>query len=144
MGSFYIVMDLCSGGELSISENGESEESAQHVLQQAMLAVAYLHGVNIVHRDIKPDNYMLQEKGLPLSASTIKLIDFGMATRYEVGGPPSLTDGCGTPEYLAPEVAANLNVESPYGEKCDIYSCGILLYELLSGSTPFDGMETDQ
>merc|ERR1712194_395155 len=104
----------------------------------------YLNHQNIVHRDIKPENFLVKESGVPLSSSTVKLIDFGMAERCQVGGPPTLTGVAGTPHYLAPEVAENRITNVPYNGSCDIYSCGILLYELLIGETPFEHMEAEQ
>jgi len=87
---------------------------------------------------------LVKESGVPLSSSTVKLIDFGMAERCQVGGPPTLTGVAGTPHYLAPEVAENKINSLPYNESCDIYSCGILLYELFLGETPFDHMDAEQ
>lgn len=92
-------------------------------------AVSYCHSKKIVHRDLKPENLLL-ESNRP--DSEIKVIDFGTSRFYD----PSrkMNSKFGTPYYIAPEV-----LKKSYTEKCDVWSCGVILYILLSGFPPFNG-----
>lgn len=129
----HIVMERCEGGDLegALSALGEDETTARAVMLQIMRAVNYLHVRMIVHRDIKPENFMVKEAGVPLVSNVLKLIDFGMAVRQTP--EKHLTTICGTPEYMAPEITSG----GSYDEKCDVYSCGVVLYQVLCGKTPF-------
>ena len=89
-------------------------------------AINHCHAVNIVHRDIKPDNIMITEN------NTVRLIDFGLSKANKNG--QSLHTVAGTPYYMAPEV-----LEGSYTSKADIWSLGVLLYTLVSGYLPFQG-----
>jgi calcium-dependent protein kinase len=133
-----ILMELCRGGDLfdALDEDRRvcSESEARNIFGQIMCAVGYLHRCGLVHRDLKLENCLIKESDVPLSKCTIKLIDFGFATRVEAGGA-SLKTACGSIEYMAPEILKR----RPYGEKCDVWSCGVVLYTLLSGCMPFDG-----
>jgi calcium-dependent protein kinase len=96
-------------------------------------AVSYCHEKNIVHRDLKPENIMItDEKNL-----AIKVIDFGTAQTYRKSA--GLKEIIGTAYYIAPEV-----LEKNYNEKCDVWSCGVILYILLSGKPPFNGHSEDE
>jgi len=86
----------------------------------------YIHSKNIIHRDIKPEN-ILFEKG----SNLVKIIDFGIATAKKTD---KLTERLGTPYYIAPEVLCK-----NYDEKCDIWSCGVIMYMMIFGSPPFSG-----
>ncbi len=88
----------------------------------------YIHSKNIIHRDIKPEN-MLFEKG----SNLIKIIDFGIATAKKTD---KLTERLGTPYYIAPEILCK-----SYDEKCDLWSCGVILYMIIFGSPPFSGAD---
>jgi len=130
--NFYIVSELCNGGELfdKISEKGIfSEVEAAKLIKQILSALAYSHQNNIVHRDLKPENILLDSKG---EDSIIKLIDWGGARYFSKN--KKLNKISGTPYYIAPEV-----LEEKYDEKCDIWSCGVILYILLCGYPPFNG-----
>ena len=94
-------------------------------------AVFYIHQKGIVHRDIKPENIMFSEKDI---YSEPKLIDFGLANKYDTSHVKRLKTFVGTPLYLPPEV-----IYGDYDEKCDIWSLGVLLYSLLCGYPPFYG-----
>ena len=98
----------------------------------------YLHTLNIVHRDVKPENILYTSEG----ASSIKLIDFGYAGVWSADKP--LTGLCGTPDYVAPEVLTWYDDDehgTPYGHASDLWSLGVLLYVILSGCSPFSADE---
>ncbi|GAB2267997.1 hypothetical protein Dimus_002974 [Dionaea muscipula] len=127
--SFYLVMELCSGGRLldqMAKEGCFSEHRAANVLKELLLVVKYCHEMGVVHRDIKPENILLT------SCGTMKLADFGLAVRILNG--QSLSGVVGSPAYVAPEV-----LTGEYSEKVDIWSAGVLLYALLVGVLPFQG-----
>jgi calcium-dependent protein kinase len=129
-----IVSEFCSGGELfdRIILNGKfSEEEAANLISQVLSAVSYCHQKQLVHCDIKPENIVYQDQ----VSDVIKLIDFGNCAFVTNG---KLKNKFGTVYYIAPEV-----LEGSYDQKCDIWSCGVLLYILLSGKPPFGG-QTDQ
>jgi calcium-dependent protein kinase len=134
--NFYIVSEFCSGGELfdTISEKGVfTEKEAAHLMKQIISAVCYSHQNNVVHRDLKPENILLEDK---TEDPVIKLIDWGGARYFSKN--KKMTKISGTPYYIAPEV-----LNEVYDEKCDIWSCGVILYILLCGYPPFNG-DTDK
>ncbi|KAA8496010.1 Calcium/calmodulin-dependent protein kinase type 1B [Porphyridium purpureum] len=131
-----IVMEYMSGGSLysRIRDRGRMpENTAREMMSEILMALHYLHGKDIIHRDVKAENVLLDENG------SCKLADFGLsrqlpsgtsdASEFELG---SLT---GTPEYIAPEIVERV----PYGKAVDIWALGILLYVMLSGQYPFHG-----
>eukprot|EP00932_Pfiesteria_piscicida_P003720 SRR837773.13627.p2 GENE.SRR837773.13627~~SRR837773.13627.p2 ORF type:complete len:469 (-),score=262.20 SRR837773.13627:29-1228(-) len=140
----YLVMELCSGGELfdRIVEESEkhggaqafSEKDVAKYMSQIMGAVQYLHARCYAHRDIKPENFLMQSKD---ANAEIKVIDFGLAKCFKNG--EMLKTKAGTPYYVAPEVLKG----GGYNEKCDIWSCGVIAYILTCGYPPFYG-DTDQ
>jgi len=139
----YIVMELLSGGELfnRIVEQGRfSEPDAAELFAQILLAMEYLHSLNIVHRDVKPENILYVSQG----SSQIKLIDFGYAG---VWAPDKELSGlCGTPDYVAPEVLSWYDEDdngTTYGKGSDLWSLGVLLYVILSGCSPFSAEEEE-
>jgi calcium-dependent protein kinase len=124
----FIVMELVQGGELFeqiLEVHHFTEALAAKILFQLLSAVNYLHKHKIVHRDLKPENILFD-------GHTIKLIDFGTSRTFN----PKLKmkEMHGTPYYIAPEV-----INQSYNEKCDEWSCGVILYILLSGNPPFNG-----
>ena len=128
---YYIMYELLKGGELfdAITSNGFfNEVDACFIFKQIMLALNYLHELSIVHRDLKPENIMLVDD----KKYTLKIIDFGAGIELQPG--KVLTTLIGTSYYIAPEV-----LKKNYTEKCDIWSCGIILYILLCGYPPFNG-----
>ena len=131
---YYIIMEFLEGGELfdAITSIGSfSEESACKVMKQLLSAIYYLHSNCIVHRDLKPENIMLLQKP-DNNNYHIKLIDFGTAKQFKPG--KKMSKFIGTSYYIAPEV-----LKERYDEKCDVWSCGIILYILLCGYPPFNG-----
>jgi len=139
----YLVMEICTGGELfdriieeaekNAGEHAFGEADAATYMRQIMRALYYLHSHNFAHRDIKPENFLLQHKGRD---AEIKVIDFGLAKKFKEG--EMMRTKAGTPYYVAPQVLAG-----SYNEKCDIWSCGVIMYILLCGYPPFYG-DTDQ
>jgi len=139
----YIVMELLSGGELfnRIVDKGPFPEAAAAALfAQILLSMDYLHSLNIVHRDVKPENILYLSDG----ADQIKLIDFGYAGVWRPD--KQLTGLCGTPDYVAPEVLTWYEDDesgTPYGKGSDLWSLGVLLYVILSGCSPFSADEEE-
>ena len=131
---YYIIMEFLEGGELfeAITNIGSfTEASASKVMKQILSAVFYLHSNHIVHRDLKPENIMLTQK--PKNGNyQIKLIDFGTAKIFRPG--KKMNKFIGTSYYIAPEV-----LKERYDEKCDVWSCGVILFILLCGYPPFNG-----
>ncbi len=99
-------------------------------MRQVVSAVNYCHAKNIVHRDLKPEILPLDRAG---SISSLKVIDFGTSSAFRKN--QRMKEKSGTPYYIAPEV-----LRQDYNEKCDIWSCGVILYILLSGRPPFNGV----
>ena len=126
----YLVMEYVEGQDLhdTLQEQGPFEwKYALEVIDQLITALEHAHAHGVVHRDIKPQNMMLSENGL------LKVLDFGIA---RIPTLPSLTQSgfIGSPYYASPEQAMGEEVDI----RSDIYSSGIVLYELLSGNIPFD------
>lgn len=140
----YIVMELLSGGELFqriVDQGCFSEKDAAALFAQIILSMDYLHSMNIVHRDVKPENILY----VASKSNDIKLIDFGYAGVWAPDRP--LTGLCGTPDYVAPEVLTWYDDDehgTPYGKGSDLWSLGVLLYVILSGCSPFCADEEEQ
>ena len=137
---FYIITELCTGGELFDkiqSINNFNEKVCAHIMKQLLSAVYFCHSNNIIHRDLKPENILLESKDeFKKEYFTIKVIDFGTS---EIKKNAMLDKKIGTPFYIAPEVLNN-----SYNEKCDIWSCGVILYILICGYPPFNGDDEEQ
>ena len=132
---YYIAMELVVGGELFdfLSQNRQlSEPVAARIMAQVLGAVWYCHQHKIVHRDLKPENLLLEKMPNSHVDIAIKIIDFG--TSCLMSPDNKLQQRIGTAYYIAPEV---LGME--YTEKCDIWSCGVMLFVLLCGYPPFNG-----
>lgn len=108
---------------------------AAEIMRQILSAVVYCHENSIVHRDLKPENLLLELKKSFAEGNTVKVIDFG--TSIEFTRDEKLNARLGTAYYIAPEV-----LRGEYDEKCDVWSCGVILYILLCGYPPFNG-DTD-
>lgn len=138
--SIYLVLELLEGGELLnyISvQNKLSLRDCHRIMYCILSALAYMNDRKIMHRDLKPDNMILKKKE-SLSHCTLKLVDFGLATQYDID--EYLYKRCGTPGFVAPEVInAPSNQNIHYDPKCDVFSAGVIFYILLTEKSPFDG-----
>ena len=126
--SIYFVMPFIRGGELFQhlkNEKNFKEEKVKFYAAIIGLSLEYLHNNEIIYRDIKPENILIDENGY------LKLVDFGLAKMVE--GEEKATSFCGTPEYVAPEIIEGKG----HGKSADWWSYGILIYELLFGIPPF-------
>jgi len=129
---YFIVMELMTGGDLFDrigKKKSYNEKNARDLSYRMLEAVAICHRKNVAHCDMKPKNLLL----LGDDDTSIKLADFGFATR--VYAPNSLTKQCGTPFFVAPEIL----LRNPYDEQSDMWSVGVIIYLLLSGTLPFIG-----
>lgn len=134
----YMVMQLCKGKELYehlYKENRTfSEDDVRKLIRGLLRAIAFLHSNFITHRDLKLENILLENAENP---SSLKLCDFGLSTRFKRG--EKLQKSLGTIDYVAPEV-----LDGDYNEKCDLWSVGVICYELLTGVSPFHAPTIDE
>ena len=135
-----LVMELCEGGELydrlSVRDRFD-EKTTANIVKQMFKALNYLHENNVVHRDIKLENWLFRH-GEDDESNEIVLIDFGLSRRYR-SESEKMHKKVGTCYYAAPEV-----IEGDYtGSECDVWSVGVITYMLLSGHAPFDGEDDD-
>ncbi|WEW60673.1 Chk1 protein kinase [Emydomyces testavorans] len=137
----WIAMELAEGGDLFDkieADEGVGEDIAHVYFTQLVNAVGFMHSKGVGHRDIKPENILLASDG------NLKLADFGLATLFEYNGSTKLcTTLCGSPPYIAPEVIQCSKRRQSRGEgymadRADIWSCGVVLFVLLVGNTPWD------
>jgi len=132
--NIYLIMELCSGGELfdRIIDAGHfSEVQAAILMQQIVRAIYYMHENHVCHRDLKPENFLFQTKD-PIEKNTLKIIDFGLSCKFTPD--QVLTTKAGTPYYVAPQVLAG-----KYDQSSDMWSCGVIMFVLLCGYPPFYG-----
>ena len=126
----YFVLDYCAGGELffHLGKVGKfSEQRACFYAAEITLAIDYVHDLDIVYRDLKPENVLLDSRG------HVRLTDFGLSKEGISNSSSGANSFCGTPEYLAPEI---LNRQG-HGRAVDWWSLGALLFEMLTGLPPF-------
>lgn len=136
-GYHYIVMEYVRGKDLKqlIAQRGAlCKEEAVAIMKQLVSAVAEAHRCNIIHRDIKPQNVLIKDDG------TLKVVDFGIALAQDALQLTQSDSVMGSVHYLAPEVARG----EAATRQSDIYSLGIVFYELLSGEVPFHGEQAVQ
>jgi len=133
-GAHAISMEHFAGRDLGaiLREQGPlSPARALHLAEQTLEGLAAAHGAGILHRDIKPANLLVGE------GDVLKIVDFGLASMGHSGGSRLTQSGMlvGTPEYISPEQITGAEVDA----RCDLYSLGVVLYEVLSGRQPFSG-----
>ena len=130
----YVIMERCSGGEVFerlIKQRRFTEGEMVDFCRQVFSAIGYIHSLEIIHRDIKAENFLYSADG------SVKLIDFGLAVKLKAKGE-ILKDVVGSPHYIAPEM-----LDRKYSYPADMWSAGVLVYLMLYGRYPFDG-ETDE
>ena len=138
--SLHFVLEEINGGDLFdhiIHSEGRKlkEPEAMNILLQILEGLHYLHDEKgIVHRDIKPENFLLYNDGIKVK---IKLIDFGFATYCK--NEETMNDLLGTPQYAAPEIFE----QKPYTSKVDMWSLGVVLYNMVKGTQPFNSREIE-
>jgi len=135
----YVVMDFVSGTNLTklIDDGPVPIARAVELTRQVLSGLAHAHEIGIVHRDIKPANIVLSQKaGL---GDHVKILDFGLARLNEESS--NLTAGVilGTPSYMAPEQIRGILIDG----RADLYACGVMLFELLTGTKPFRSADND-
>ena len=129
------MLEYLDGGELFhyIRYHGQlPEHEAIRIFRQLISGLSYCHRFKICHRDLKPENILMDKNG------NIKIADFGMAALQPAN--KWLTTPCGSPHYASPEVIQGQNYR---GDQADIWSSGIILYAMLTGTLPFDDREGD-
>jgi len=137
---FCLVMEPCRGGDLQdaikhpwTSDPRQWEAWVAKAMQHTLSAIAYCHSRGVIHKDLKPENIMMgSEKGAPLQDLHIVVVDFGLAEMFQTS-MDRRHEIAGTPPYMAPEVWAG-----DFSRSCDIWSCGVILFQMLSGQLPFN------
>ena len=131
--NIYMIFEYCPHGDLckQIKPDGLPETVCKFYISEKILAIEYLHSINIIYRDLKPNNVLIDEN------CHLKLANFGLARENTDKSNPATTL-CGSPGCLAPGVLSNEGVWKP----ADIFSLGVCLYQLLVGKLPFTELNT--
>ncbi|KAF9447047.1 Pkinase-domain-containing protein [Macrolepiota fuliginosa MF-IS2] len=132
--NLYLCFDLCTGGELFdriCAKGNYYEADAAGLVRTIFKAVKYVHDAGIVHRDLKPENLLFRTAA---EDADIMVADFGLSRVMEEEKLTQLTEICGTPGYMAPEIFKRTG----HGKPVDIWAMGVITYFLLAGYTPFD------
>ena len=136
--NYYLITEYCKEGELFdkiVKEGPFDEDFASYIIYQIFSAMHYCHSMKVLHRDLKPENILIERK--EKNGLKIKIIDFGTAKIFENNKVERKI--IGSSYYIAPEV-----LSKSYNEKCDLWSCGVILYILLSAVPPFSGRNDTQ
>jgi serine/threonine protein kinase len=134
----YLILEYVNGIELfqKIQKRRSCDEiEARKIAHSLLQSIKYIHDRNIIHRDLKPENILIVQDSKDIR---VKVIDFGLAVSGIMN--EDLTMFCGTPEYMAPEIVQQM----PYGKSADVWSVGVILYCLMTGSLPFTGSHPDE
>jgi serine/threonine protein kinase len=139
-GLLYLSMELLEGvtvRDLLRRDKRLPVESALEIMLQVCAGLAHAHEHGIVHRDVKPSNVMLVTKRDDdgNEVEVVKVCDFGVAVQRESPDAPAAARVAGTPEYMSPEQCRGAEVDG----RSDVYSCGVMLYQLVTGKVPFRG-----
>ncbi|KAL0581683.1 Calcium/calmodulin-dependent protein kinase type I [Marasmius crinis-equi] len=132
--NLYLCFDLCTGGELFdriCAKGNYYEADAADLVRTILRAVKYIHSAGIVHRDLKPENLLFRT---PAEDADIMIADFGLSRLMDEDKLNMLTEICGTPGYMAPEIFK----KTGHGKPVDVWAMGVIAYFLLAGYTPFD------
>ena len=129
---YYLIMEYCGGGELfdKIVKSNLTEIQCAYIMYQILSAVNYCHKMKIIHRDLKPENILIKkdEDGF----YRVKVCDFGTSKAFKIGDMQKQL--VGSAYYIAPEV-----IQKKYNSKCDLWSCGVIMFVLLTKKPPFGG-----
>ncbi|EGR34026.1 protein kinase domain protein [Ichthyophthirius multifiliis] len=137
--TFYFVMEIVDGNslyeEIKKKQNKPfHEDEIKDILQKLIKGISYLQQFNIMHRDIKPENILLERKE---GKNTVKIVDFGLASFADEF--PYIFPKCGTPGFVAPEIANLIDKSKGYSIICDVFSIGVIFHILLTGESIFPG-----
>ena len=132
--NYYLLTEYCEGGDLFdlINSNNFTEMQVAYIMYQIFSAINYCHKMKIIHRDIKPENILISKNEGELYR--VKICDFGTSQIFRRGDKQDVV--VGSLFYIAPEV-----LNQNYNFKCDLWSCGVIMYILLTGKVPFGGKD---
>ena len=133
--AYYLITEFCEGGELFkiISQKKKlTEKQCAYIMYQVLSAIKYCHKMKIMHRDLKPENILIYKHDKENDFYDVKICDFGTSQIFKKGEWQS--QPCGSVYYVATEV-----IQKKYNSKCDLWSCGVIMFMLLSNKAPFGG-----